>query len=604
MRVNATDADEPNNDNSDVMYEIINQVPPYEGLFFINPVNGGLQVHKAGILDRETNNLYKLTIQAADYKGEGRASSCTVLVTITDSNDNAPQFKPAEYNARVPENTADVEVVRVMATDADEPNTPNWNTKYSILSGNDGNFFSISTGTSKEQGIIKTVKGLDFEQNRKYTLVISVENEAPFVAPLPTATATVIIHVDDLNEAPIFEPVQKRVKKPEDLSVGSEIVYYTATDPDVEMKQTISYRVGEDPGGWLAIDPSNGRITVKSPLDRESDFMKNKQYRATIYAIDQAEDSSHIPATGTGTLLIELDDVNDNAPVIHEREIIMCNDKPVPALLTVTDQDGPGFTNPFRVVLNDSLRTQWRAEMNSTKTGILLSMRSPQRKGLYDIMLTVYDNQGLGQVNTLEVKVCDCTGSDIFCSDIRVASFGLPGIMGILGGILFLLLVLLLLMLLVRRRRGGKKDILDGALNDDVRDELLYYDEEGGGEEDREYDLSQLHRGLDNKPQVYRDDVAPTLTAAAPVYRRPTNPEDIGNFIFENLAAADGDATAPPFDSLLVFDYEGADSICTSLSSLQSGSSDRDQDYEHLQQWGPRFRKLADMYGGGEDDEL
>ncbi|KAL2093761.1 hypothetical protein ACEWY4_011073 [Coilia grayii] len=608
MRVTATDADEPNTDNSDIKYTIIKQEPalPQDGLFFINPVNGGLSVFIKNKLDRETISSYKLTIQAADTRGEGRATTCTVQLTVTDSNDNAPEFKQNMYTAQVPENSVDVEVVRVMVGDADEPHTPNWATRFSILRGNEAGFFNISTGISKDEGVIKTAKALDFEQNRKYTLIIAAENEVPFEAPVITSTATVVIDVEDLNEPPVFNPEQKLVVKSEDLAVGSEIVYYTAVDPDVEMNQAILYRVGQDQGGWLAIDQTSGLITVKSPMDRESPFMTNRQYRATIYAIDQAPDSSHIPATGTGTLLIELEDVNDNAPTVQQRELIMCNEKPVPALLTVSDPDGPGFSNPFRVELNSSLRNQWHAKMNDNRTEILLSMRVALSKGQYDIIMTVYDNQGLGQVNTLQVEVCDCTGNDKNCKDTRAAEFGLPGILGILAGILFLLLVLLLLLLLVRKRRRSamKKHILLED-DEDVRDELFYYDEEGGGEDDKEFDLSQLHRGLDNRPEVYRDDVAPTLTCAAPLYRpRPTNPDDIGNFISENLKTADNDPTAPPFDSLLVFDYEGGESICSSLSSLQSSSSDGDQDYQQLQDWGPRFRKLADMYGGGEDDEL
>lgn len=57
----------------------------------------------------------------------------------------------------------------------------------------------------------------------------------------------------------------------------------------------------------------------------------------------------------------------------------------------------------------------------------------------------------------------------------------------------------------------------------------------------QDFDLSQLHRGLDSRPEVTRNDVAPTLMAA-PQYRpRPANPDEIGNFIDEvSRAAANG----------------------------------------------------------------
>lgn len=64
----------------------------------------------------------------------------------------------------------------------------------------------------------------------------------------------------------------------------------------------------------------------------------------------------------------------------------------------------------------------------------------------------------------------------------------------------------------------------------------------------KDYDLSQLHRGLDPRPEVLlRNDVVPT-PLPAPQYRpRPANPDEIGNFICEvREAVGAGQALAPP----------------------------------------------------------
>ncbi|XP_010780545.1 cadherin-15-like isoform X1 [Notothenia coriiceps] len=84
----------------------------------------------------------------------------------------------------------------------------------------------------------------------------------------------------------------------------------------------------------------------------------------------------------------------------------------------------------------------------------------------------------------------------------------------------------------------------------------------------------------------------------SPIYPRrpPADPTDIEDYINDGLEAADNDPNVPPYDTALIYDYEGEGSLAGSLSSIASGSSDGDQDYDYLNDWGPRFKKLANMY--------
>ncbi|XP_061101141.1 B-cadherin-like [Conger conger] len=393
---------------------------------------------KAGrLISGQMSNFpkYTLVISAADIEGNGLSTTCKAIITVTDSNDNAPQFDPNSYTVTVPENEVGALVVKMPVTDGDEPHTLAWSTKYKIIEGDNGGFFNVTTGPSKLEGIITTVKGLDFEKNAKYTLLVTVENDSPFVTNLPTSTATVIVNVKDVNEAPVFNPVEEVVIKPENLETGADIIAYTATDPDTARNQKVWYKSGNDPAGWLNVSEETGLIKVRSPMDRESPFVKGGRYRALILAIDDDE----VPATGTGTLLIELEDVNDNAPTIEERVITICNRESQPVTLSVTDRDGPGFTSPFRVDLQGVSAKNWTARMNGTKTGIILGLKIFLDQADYNVVLRVYDNNGLFQENTVLAKVCDCKANDYSCAINAVAGVVLPGILGILGAVLLLL---------------------------------------------------------------------------------------------------------------------------------------------------------------------
>ncbi|XP_038579159.1 cadherin-1-like [Micropterus salmoides] len=460
ITVVAEDLDNPGTDNAVIRYMIISQEPATPpDLFSINSNTGTIIVDSTE-LDRERNPEYTLVVQAADMQGEGKTGEAKVILTVTDINDNAPAFTQSSYTATIEENKAEAQVIVMSVTDLDEPHTPAWSGKFTIVSGDPEGLFTVTTGQNETEGIISITKGLDFEKISRHVLLVAVENEVPFAVPLPTATATVLVNVLDVNEAPVFDPTEKHVSKPEDLAVDSEVVQYAASDPDTARRQKVMYRMIRDPAGWLKVAKDTGLITVKSTMDRESHFVKDDKYTALIGAYDDDE----VPATGTGTLVIHLDDVNDNAPFIEERGIKVCNKDSAPQLLSVTDKDGPGFGAPYSVSLQGLSENIWTAGMNESKY-INLTLATELASGEYTVVLRVSDNMGLDQDSTVQATVCDCTGEEVSCQGRVAGHIDVPTILRILECIVLLIMLLLLLVKFARDgvftagRRYSRRDL-------------------------------------------------------------------------------------------------------------------------------------------------
>uniref|UniRef100_A0A673X480 Cadherin 2, type 1, N-cadherin (neuronal) n=1 Tax=Salmo trutta TaxID=8032 RepID=A0A673X480_SALTR len=619
MTVTSLDKDDPKTANGMLRYKIISQNPesPSSNMFTINNKTGGIITVAAG-LDREKVPQYTLIIQATDMEGNptyGLSNTATAIIRITDVNDNPPEFTADKFYGEVQENRVNVIVANLTVTDKDQPHSAQWSTVYRITAGDPTGRFSIPTDLTTNEGLVTVLKPIDYELSRSFVLTVLAENEVSLARGIHLSrqsTATVSVRITDVNESPEFSPNPKVIKLEEGLQGGSLLTTFTAQDPDRYMQQNIRYAKVFDPANWLKIDPVNGRISTIAVLDRESPYVKNNLYNITFMATDNGESA----ASGTGTLQMYLLDINDNAPHVFPPEVEMC-EKPEPNTINITASD-PDLTpsaGPFAFELAkrpaDARRNWTLTRLNGEYAQIRLRIGFLE-SGIYEVPIIITDSGNLPMSNTsfLQVKVCQCDhhGDCVDMERIIAAGLGTGAIIAILICIIILLVMVLFFVMWMKRRdkeRQAKQLLIDPE--DDVRDNILKYDEEGGGEEDQDYDLSQLQqpnaletemvkvgiRRMDERP-LHQDHLYP-LRSAAP------HPGDIGDFIHEGLKAADNDPTAPPYDSLLVFDYEGSGSTAGSLSSLHSSSSGGDQDYDYLSDWGPRFRKLADLYGGGDN---
>jgi len=147
--------------------------------------------------------------------------------------------------------------------------------------------------------------------------------------------------------------------------------------------------------------------------------------------------------------------------------------------------------------------------------------------------------------------------------------------------------------------------------DDDVRENIINYEDEGGGEDDMTaYDITPLQipiggpglglglgLGYDMKGKMPYHSPVPMMGAMGVMGGEP----NVGVFIDDHKRRADTDLNAPPYDDLRNYAYEGGGSTAGSLSSL--ASEDEEQDFDHLNGWGTRFQKLADMYGDGDSEE-
>ncbi|XP_064869402.1 cadherin-7-like [Oncorhynchus nerka] len=284
VMVVATDADDPTYGNSArVIYSIL-EGQPY---FSVEPKTGVVKTALPN-MDREARDQYLLVIQAKDMVGQmgGLSGTTSVMVTLTDVNDNPPHFSRKSYQFSMSESLPVASVVAKIKT-LDSDVGPNAEMEYRIVDGDGLGLFRITPDRDTQEGLITLQKGLDFETKSSYTLRVEVSNrniDLRFLSLGPFSdTATVRLIVENVDEPPVFSLPLSKMLISEAAKVGTTIGTVSAHDPD-STNSPIRYSIDRntDLERFFNIDATTGVISTAKPLDREVNAIHN----ITIFAME------------------------------------------------------------------------------------------------------------------------------------------------------------------------------------------------------------------------------------------------------------------------------------------------------------------------------
>ncbi|XP_053520112.1 cadherin-19 isoform X2 [Artibeus jamaicensis] len=302
IQVTASDADDPSTGyNAHLVYSLL-QGQPY---FSIEAKTGTIRISSK--MDRELQDEYWVIVQAKDKIGLPGALSGTtsVLIKLSDVNDNKPMFQTGLYRMNVSESApTGTSIGKVVAYDNDIGD----NAEMEYIIEDDSQTFDIITNHETQEGIVVLKKKVDFEQQNNYRIKAKVKNphvdEQLLKYHAETSTTIIKVQVGDEDEPPVFHLPNYVFEISEGSPPGSSVGRVSAMDPD-QKGSPIRYSIHVTGSSEFCID-DNGTIFTVSPLDRETSAWQN----LSIEAVEEynAEQISSIP------VYVQVLNINDNAP--------------------------------------------------------------------------------------------------------------------------------------------------------------------------------------------------------------------------------------------------------------------------------------------------
>ncbi|XP_041049032.1 protocadherin beta-15-like [Carcharodon carcharias] len=253
------------------------------------------------ILDREMASQYTVHITCTDAGSPPLPTNKTILVQVSDINDNPPRFAQLSYTVYVPENNppgSSIGAVSALDPDLNQ----NSHVAYSILNSQVHNmpapaYVSINSDT----GVIYSQRSFDYEELKSFQVYVQAR-DAGF--PLLDSNVTVNVIVLDQNDnAPhIISPLTKnnsRITLPRSADPGYLVTKVMAADADSGQNARLSYQLLQaTDSGLFSVAHGSGEIRTNRRFVEKDDPM----HKLVVLVKDNGHPS--LSATVTINLLI------------------------------------------------------------------------------------------------------------------------------------------------------------------------------------------------------------------------------------------------------------------------------------------------------------
>ncbi|XP_067899232.1 protocadherin-10-like [Heterodontus francisci] len=373
--------------------------------FEINLENGVLFVNE--VIDREYVCRQSPTcFMNLEFVVENPLELYRIEVEILDINDNSPSFSNAEIRLEVLESAPPR--TRFLLQSAHDPDLGINSVRIYYLSPNEHFALEVqNSGDDSKFVHLQLEKYLDREQQAIHRLLLTAVDGG---SPERTGTAQVIVTVLDVNDnSPAFDQTFFKTSLMENVPIGTAVIKLNATDLDESTNAEIVYSLSDLTPSTIrelfSMDSQTGEIIVKGIVD----FEEAKTYEIIVEAKDKGPFALPVHCT----VLIDINDANDNAPDMtlmsvsnSVREDV--HSGTVIALISVTDQDS-GDNGLTTCLIQPNLPFELKSAFKNSYTVVIKHALDRETTSEYQIGISCHDSgfPPLSTNKTIQVQISD-----------------------------------------------------------------------------------------------------------------------------------------------------------------------------------------------------